>query len=55
VRNTATDGVFVLTTTNANTLCEVRVLGENDTVLRTIADQQPVVFGPNGPLPNRCP
>jgi hypothetical protein len=54
VRDGTADGIFVLATTNAHTLCEIRVLGENDTILRTISDQQPVAFAANGPLPSRC-
>jgi hypothetical protein len=54
VRDDAGDGVFVLATTGANAVCELRVLGEHDAVLRTITEDQALAYGPTGPLPHRC-
>ncbi len=54
VRDDATDGIFVVATTGANAVCELRVLGAQDAVLRTITDDQPLAYGPHGPLPHRC-
>ena len=54
VRDDAGDGVFVVATTGAHAVCELRVLGEQDAVLRTITDDQPLAYGPQGPLPHRC-
>jgi hypothetical protein len=54
VRDDATDGIFVVATTGANAVCELRVLSEHDAVLRTITEDQPLAYGPTGPLPHRC-
>ncbi len=54
VRDDATDGIFVVATTGANAVCELRVLGAQDTVLRTITDDQALAYGPHGSLPHRC-
>jgi hypothetical protein len=54
VRDAAADGVFLLATTNAQTVCELRVLGAHDAVLRTITEPLPFRSGPPGPLPPTC-
>ena len=50
----AGDGVFVVATTAAHAVCELRVRGAHDTVLRTITEDQLLAYGPHGPLPHRC-
>ncbi len=54
VRDEAADGIFMLATTGTHAVCELRVLGAQDAVLRTITDDQPLAYGPHGPLPHRC-